>query len=1003
MNILVLGSGGREHALLWKIKNSKRANKLFIAPGNAGTASLAENVPLQADDIKGIVRFCLERKIQFVVVGPEVPLAMGVVDTLGKVGIRAFGPSQAAAQLEASKSFAKEAMREFGIPTADFAVFDGLEPAITYVRGNPFGSSGFVIKADGLAAGKGVTVCDDLAQAETALQECFGGAFGAAGNRVVIEERLFGREVSVLAFCDGKVTLPMIPARDHKRALDNDEGANTGGMGAFAPTPDISASFIQEVKKTVLEPVMNGMAARGTPYKGILYAGLMLTDQGFKVIEFNCRFGDPEAQVVLPLLETDLVDVLDACVASTLSLYQLKWKPGSCATIVMASPGYPASYPKGLEISGLERVPDGVTVFHAGTKELDGKVVTDGGRVLNVTASGATLEDALVLAYSGVTRIQFDGAHYRSDIGRSTLEGTITTSSQPKVAAEAPIVVPQAVKAEPPMPIASSSDVSSANVSNTNASSSNILNTPTAIALGRGGLRGSVPKVESDLQNDAVVGATLMVAPTELPSAFEVPAVKAVSTANFELPKPRAPSLETDPLSVPPVAISFESFAPIAPSSAPSSAELVVEALADEPTQAMATLESLESESSDALLNKVMVDDNEDFQLEIMEPESVEVVLPSTAQSKTQVDIQIELDEPNEPSELSDASKNPVVQPVDAYKAAGVNIAEGTRAVELMKDAVKSTHDARVLAGVGAFGGMLDVSGLKSLNQPVLVASTDGVGTKTMIAAQLGRWEGIGMDIVNHGINDILAQGAKPLFFMDYVAASQLRAEWVATVVASMARACKAASCVVLGGETAEMPGVYRDGESDVVGTIVGVLDRENAITGERIKIGDAILALPSSGLHTNGYSLARRALEGLDWLESRADLNGRSIGEALLMPHRSYLPHFNKLIEAGIDVRGLAHITGGGLWDNVPRVLPQSVSAAFKRGTWRVPPIFTLITSRAKLEEREQFHAFNMGIGMVVVLPKDQAQTALFALEGEAFLVGEIRDQRDGERVVLE
>jgi phosphoribosylformylglycinamidine cyclo-ligase len=338
----------------------------------------------------------------------------------------------------------------------------------------------------------------------------------------------------------------------------------------------------------------------------------------------------------------------------------------------------------------------------------------------------------------------------------------------------------------------------------------------------------------------------------------------------------------------------------------------------------------------------------------------------------------------------------------DAYASAGVNIAEGARAVTLMKDAVASTHDARVLAGVGAFGGMLEVSALKNMERPVLVASTDGVGTKTMIAAQLNRWDEIGTDIVHHGINDVLTQGAKPLFFMDYVAASKLEAQWVATVVSSMARACQAAGCVLLGGETAEMPGVYRTGESDVVGTMIGVADFKDAITGARVVAGDALIAFPSSGLHTNGYTLARSTLEGLDWTEPRDDLGGLSIGQALLEPHRSYLPHVTALQAADVDVRSLAHITGGGLWDNLPRALPEGLTARVRRNSWTIPAIFNLIVARGSISERDAFHALNMGLGMIAVIPAAQVALALETLPNDCFAIGEVVTL-ESERVVLE
>ena len=323
------------------------------------------------------------------------------------------------------------------------------------------------------------------------------------------------------------------------------------------------------------------------------------------------------------------------------------------------------------------------------------------------------------------------------------------------------------------------------------------------------------------------------------------------------------------------------------------------------------------------------------------------------------------------------------------YAQAGVDIAAGNRAVELMRDAVRATHGPEVLAGVGAFGGVFDATRLKAMQSPLLVASTDGVGTKVMVAARMNRWGTVGQDLVNHCVNDILVQGARPLFFMDYVASGKLEPEVIAGVVGGMAVACRQNGCALLGGETAEMPGVYRDGELDVAGTVVGVLERAGLIDGSRIEVGDAILALPSSGLHTNGYSLARKALEDLDWMEARDDLNGQSVGDALLAVHRSYLEPVTRLLEAGVSVRGLAHITGGGLMDNLPRIFADGIGAVVRRGSWPEPAIFKLIQTHGEVSSLEMFHAFNMGLGMLVVVPVAELERVQNMLE--CFLVGEI------------
>lgn len=420
MNVLILGGGGREHAMAWKAAQSPRVARVYCAPGNPGVASLAkgECVAMGQEDVPAIRAFIAEKDIKLVLVGPEAPLAAGVVDALADTGALIFGPVRAAAQLEASKAFAKEFMERHGIPTAAYRAFTEADAARAYVDevGVPL-----VVKADGLAAGKGVTVAFDRETALRAIDEAMvGHVFGDAGDRLVIEAFLEGEEASILAFCDGKTVIPMASAQDHKAAYDGDQGPNTGGMGAYSPAPVVTPAVLEEVQRTILQRCVDGMAADGSPYVGILYAGLMITKDGPKVVEFNCRFGDPETQVVLPRLTADLVDIAEACCLGRLDQMTLAYTTDAAATVVMASAGYPGDYPKGLAISGLEeaaRVP-GVTVFHAGTKESGGVLVTNGGRVLTVTALGTTLREALERAYAGVKAIHFEGAEYRTDIGQ---------------------------------------------------------------------------------------------------------------------------------------------------------------------------------------------------------------------------------------------------------------------------------------------------------------------------------------------------------------------------------------------------------------------------------------------------------------------------------------------------------------------------------------------------------------------------------------------------------
>ena len=418
LKVLVIGSGGREHALAWKLGQSALVEQVFVAPGNAGTAVSFTNVAIGVGEFDKLLTFVQENGIGLTVVGPEVPLADGIVDLFQEAGLAIFGPTQAAAQLESSKAFAKAFMAEQGVPTAKAAVFTEYEAAKSALP-DFVNADGVVIKASGLAAGKGVIVCDNLAEAEAALQEIMQDkSFGGAGDEVLIEERMSGPELSLMILSDGKTAVSLLPSRDHKRAFDNDEGLNTGGMGAFGPITDVEEALLDEIMRTIVEPTIQGMAERGMPYVGALYPGLMLTPDGPKVVEFNSRFGDPETQVVLPMLDGDLAEIMLACVNGNLDASLVKQHDGACATVVMASPGYPGSYPKGLPITGLDTVPDDVLVFHAGTKEEDGKIVTSGGRVLAVSARGADLETAVAQAYAGVAKIKFENAHYRTDIGR---------------------------------------------------------------------------------------------------------------------------------------------------------------------------------------------------------------------------------------------------------------------------------------------------------------------------------------------------------------------------------------------------------------------------------------------------------------------------------------------------------------------------------------------------------------------------------------------------------
>lgn len=425
MKILVVGGGGREHAIIRKLKESPLCTELWAAPGNAGIACDARCKPIAATDVAGMVAFAKEEQFDYVVVTPDDPLALGMVDALEEAGIPAFGPNAAAARIEASKVFAKRLMQKYGIPTARCEVFDEAAKAMEYIREK--GQYPVVVKADGLALGKGVLICEDEAAAEAAVRGMLvEGKFGASGRRVVVEEFLTGPEVSVLSFTDGHVLVPMLSSMDHKRALDKDEGLNTGGMGVVAPNPYYTAGIAAACMDEIFLPTIGAMQAEGCPFKGCLYFGLMLTPNGPKVIEYNCRFGDPETQGVLPLLDSDLLEIMLAVTGGRLHEVPVSWKPGACACVVLASGGYPAAYQKGKQIAGLgadgqlPNAPD-VTVYHAGTAQKEGGFATAGGRVLGVTATAADLGEALKKAYAAADRISFEGLHRRSDIGQKAL------------------------------------------------------------------------------------------------------------------------------------------------------------------------------------------------------------------------------------------------------------------------------------------------------------------------------------------------------------------------------------------------------------------------------------------------------------------------------------------------------------------------------------------------------------------------------------------------------
>jgi len=420
MNILVIGSGGREHALCWKIAQSPLCSKLYCAPGNAGIAQIAELLPIPVSDGAALCHAALELKIDLTVIGPDYCLADGLTDRFQTAGLTVFGPTKAAAELEWSKGYAKSFMQRHQIPTARWAAFDQEEAALAYLEKSELP---IVIKADGLALGKGVIIAQNYSEAVSAVHMMMAeDAFGSSGQTIVIEEYLQGREISVLSFCDGAHVRCMLPAEDHKQVFDHDLGPNTGGMGVVAPVGFVSTKLMQQIEQQIMQPVLNGMAEEGKPFSGILFAGIMLTEQGPKVLEYNARFGDPETQSLMLLLQSDLIPILLACCKQTLAQTEIKWNPGAAACLVLVSGGYPANYQKGFVITGLDQLATDLIVFHAGTKIVDGQWLTNGGRVLGLAAHGVDLKDALKKVYAACALVLFEKKHYRTDIGRRNQE-----------------------------------------------------------------------------------------------------------------------------------------------------------------------------------------------------------------------------------------------------------------------------------------------------------------------------------------------------------------------------------------------------------------------------------------------------------------------------------------------------------------------------------------------------------------------------------------------------
>lgn len=776
--ILILGSGGREHALAWKLAQSSLVKHIFVCPGNPGSAKNQKTSNLDLPLIhpyKDLVDFAVNKKIDLVLPGPEDPLVLGVEKCFRDVGIPVFGPTKLAARMEGSKAFSKDFMHRHAIPTAKFRTFSSsqLQDATDYVQtcGHPV-----VLKASGLAGGKGVLIPSSTDEAIQGLRSIMvDNAFGSAGDEVVIEELLEGPEISVLAFSDGYTIVPLPAAQDHKRIGEGDTGLNTGGMGAYAPAPVATPAIMDRIMTESLRPTIDGMRKEGFPFVGLLFTGFMLTVDGPKVLEYNVRFGDPETEALMMLLsdDVDLAAVLLACAERHLDSVQITTRPGFSVSVILVSGGYPESYAKGKPIK-VGEVPSDVVVFHCGTSMSGNDLVTSGGRVMAVTCSAPTLEQALTQVYTAVDKISFEGKFYRQDIAHRAL----TSSSQ-----------------------------------------------------------------------------------------------------------------------------------------APSNGL--------------------------------------------------------------------------------------------TYAQAGVSVDAGNALVEAIKPYVRATKRTGADVEIGGFGGIFDLKAT-GYKDPVLVSGTDGVGTKLRIAVDAGIHHLVGIDLVAMSVNDLLVQGAEPLYFLDYYGCSKLDVTTAADVVKGIAQGCQQAGCALIGGETAEMPGMYQDGDYDLAGFAVGAVERSSILPRADIIPGDVLLGIASSGIHSNGFSLVRKVIEmtGLSYSSACPWDDQKTLALSLLEPTRIYVKQVLPAVHQGL-LKGMSHITGGGFIENIPRVLPKGLGASIDASTWQLPPVFRFLMQRGGIAPLEMARTFNNGIGLVLIVGREDVDRAVKVLRetdaAAVYQIGEVTDKSGVEMRNLE
>ncbi|XP_035915073.1 trifunctional purine biosynthetic protein adenosine-3 [Anopheles stephensi] len=1152
--VLVIGGGGREHAICWKMARSERVETVYALPGSPGIAAVPK-VQLVADvgvkNHSAIVAWCKQHQIDLVAVGPEDPLADGLADVLQAAGIKCFGPGRRGAQIEADKNWSKDFMHRHGIPTARYASFTDASEAKAFIRSAPYAA--LVVKASGLAAGKGVIVAETIDEACAAVDDILGEKrFGAAGEVVVVEEKLSGEEVSVLAFVDARTVRVMLPAQDHKRLLDNDRGPNTGGMGAYCPCPIIKPAQMELVVREVLQRAVDGLRAEGIKYNGVLYAGMMLTPNGPKTLEFNCRFGDPETQVILPLLESDLYEVMEATCDDRLHEINLKFRVGlSAVGVVMASRGYPETSTKGCVIKGLDAVaarPEHL-VFHSGVARNErGEFVTNGGRVLIGVVLHSDLKQAAALATSAcTTAISFDGSQHRLDIAQKAFKHQSLSYKASGVDIDAGDALVQRIK-----PLARGTNRPGVvgglggfgglfrlnDVTYTNREGKSVRYSDPVLVQGTDGVGTKLKLAEAlncwdtigiDLvamcANDVLCAGAEPLAfldyiacgrlevPTaamivkgiaegcretncallggetaEMPSMYEkgkydlagycvgvvehdqiLPRVDRIKEGDLVIGLPssgvhsngfslvnrilertgtkltdRAPFGEDGCSTfgeelLTPTALYVAPLLPLLRQSdaVKALAHITGGGLVENVPRVLPDGLAVEVDFSDVQIPPIFgwlaaagnVSEREMLRtfncgigMVVIVSESDRTwkeklsahgaVLLGRVQRRARGTDQVVVKNFTQAITKVAAGYKPDKRSVTAisYKDSGVDIGAGDELVQRIKPFAKSTNRPGVMGGLGGFGGLFRLrdTGM-SLADPILVLGTDGVGTKLKIAQDCNLHGTVGVDLVAMCVNDIICNGAEPLAFLDYYACGQLDVPVAAKVIEGIAEGCRQGNSALLGGETAEMPGMYAKGVYDLAGFSLGIAERSRMLPRmDCICPGDVIIGLPSSGVHSNGFSLVHKILEFAG--HSYGDVapfsaTGKTFAEELLVPTRIYVRELQALLAEGL-VKALAHITGGGFTENIPRVLPAGVAAFLDLTEMHIPPIFGWLARAGNVTADEMLRTFNCGIGMVLVVATEHKHTVLERLRSAGgSALGTVVKKSDplGQRVIVQ